>query len=178
MLVVFRGLPGTGKTHLVRRLVRALPDLVVLSRDTVRAGLFFRPSFTGEEKALVDDLLVVMAGFLLGRGRDVVLDGMALSSAARVEEFARAAETRGIPVHIVECSCAEATALERIARDRGGHPAGDRGARLYHEVKARWQALSRPVLSVSTDGDAAPALASILAHIGRAAGQAEGGSAP
>ena len=65
MLVVFRGLPGTGKTHLVRRLVRAAPDLLVLSRDGIRASLISRPTFADDEKALVDDMILTMAAFLL-----------------------------------------------------------------------------------------------------------------
>ncbi len=168
MLVVFRGLPGTGKTSLVRALVRSLPDFLVLSRDAIRATLIPRPTFATEEKDFVDDLILSMTGFVLDRGRHVVIDGMALSSASRVEQFARAAETRRVPVYIVECVCSERTALERLGRDRGRHPAGDRGAALYHEVKARWQALDRPVLRVDTEGGPVAALDAIRQHIGRA----------
>ena len=178
MLVVFRGLPGTGKTHLVRRLARALPDLLVLSRDGIRASLIARPTFAEDEKALVDDMILGMADFLLDRGRHVVIDGMALSSAARVESFARAADTRGAPFFVVECTCSEATALERLGRDKGGHPAGDRGPALYHSVKERWEPVSRPALIVDTDSDPAAALAVVLQHIGRGAARADGGGAP
>jgi predicted kinase len=166
MLVVFRGLPGTGKTHLVRRLVRARPRLLVLSRDTIRASLIARPTFDVEEKNLVDDMILAMTGFLLDRGKDVVIDGMALSSASRVELFARTAESRGVPLLVVECTCPEATALERLGQDRGGHPAGDRGESLYFEVKARWEPLARQTLRVDTEGDAARPLAAVLELVG------------
>jgi predicted kinase len=175
VLVVFRGLPGTGKTHLVRALVRAHPDLLVLSRDAIRAGLIARPTFAPEERDLVDDLLVSMAGFLLDRGRHVVIDGMALSSSSRVEQFARAAESRGIPVYVVECTCSAETALARLSRDKGRHPAGDRGPSLYQEVKARWETLTRPSLRVDTEGSSGDALASIVRYIGRAPGATGGG---
>jgi predicted kinase len=167
MLVVFRGLPGTGKTHLVRRLSRARSGFLVLSRDSIRSGLIARPTYAPEEKALVDDMIITMAGFLLDRGRDVVIDGMALSSAGRVEQFARVAESRGVPLLIVECTCSEATALERLRHDRGGHPAGDRGESLYFEVKTRWEPLARPFLGVDTEGDAARPLAAIIANVER-----------
>lgn len=173
MLVIFRGLPGTGKTHLVRGLIRARPQLLVLSRDTIRKGLIARPTFAPEEKTLVDDMLTAMAGFLLERGKDVVIDGMALSSAHRVEELARAAEIRGSQVLIVECVCAEATALERLQRDHGAHPAGDRGEALYREMKARWEPIERPIITVDTGGDIAQPLASVLQRLGPGSAQGE-----
>ncbi len=86
-----------------------------------------RPTFGPEEKALVDDLIVSMAGFLLDRGRAVVIDGMALSSARRVQDFVQTARTRRKPCRVIECACSEVTALSRISQDGGGHPAGDRG---------------------------------------------------
>ncbi len=162
MLVVFRGLPGTGKSHLVSALVRERPGLLVLSRDILRASIFPQPTFEADEKNLVDDLIVSMAELLLRRQRDVVIDGMALSSARRVEQFVRAAESGGAEIRIIECVCAEKTALDRIARDRGAHPAGDRGERLYHETRVRFEPIAHPFLTVDTDQDPARCLALIL----------------
>ena len=170
MIVIFRGLPGTGKSHLVRGLVAQKPGFLVLSRDSLRVSIVPAPTFAPDEKSLIDDLVVRMAGFLLERGRDVVIDGMALSSAARVEQLAREAETRGAAARVSECVCAESTALARIGRDTGAHPAGDRGERLYFDVKARFEPLARACLTVQTDGDAGPALARILAYLAEEAG--------
>ncbi len=165
MLIVFRGLPGTGKSHLVRLLVAARPGLLVLDRDSLRAGIIAHPDFGAEEKALVDDLIVSTAGFLLDRGRDVVIDGMALSSARRVQELSEAARARGAACRIVECSCSEPTALGRIARDGGTHPAGDRGEKLYREVKARFARIDLPCLTIDTEQDTAGNLQTILAYL-------------
>jgi len=144
MLILFRGLPGTGKSYLVGKLLERREGFLVLSRDALRASIIPRPSFSSEEKSLIDDLIIAMAGVLLEKGRDVLIDGMALSSAARVEQFARAAQAAGAALRVVECSCSERTALARIAADAGAHLAGDRGERLYFEVKARFEALARP----------------------------------
>lgn len=151
MLVIFRGLPGTGKSSLVRQLVAKRPGFHVLSRDVLRTAVLPHPTYTSDEKALVDDLVCSMTGFFLDRGRDVVIDGMALSSAARVDELVQIAASRRVPVRIVECVCRQDTALSRIARDDGSHPAGDRGEALYFEVKARFQPVTHPSLTVDTD---------------------------
>ena len=123
MLVIFRGLPGTGKSYLAKQLVTVRPGFLVLSRDVLRSGLIPHPTFSAGEKALVDDLIVAMTGFLLDKGRDIVIDGMALSSADRLEQLAACAESRRLPVAVIECVCSESTALARIEGD-AGDPAG------------------------------------------------------
>ena len=165
MLVVFRGLPGTGKSHLVSALVQEKPGFLVLSRDTLRASMFPHPTFGQEEKNLVDDVIVVMTEFLLARQRDVVIDGMALSSSHRVEQFARAAESRGALFRLIQCVCAEKTALDRIARGRDTHPAGDRGEKLYLETRERFEPVPHPFLTVDTDENSAFSLALILGYL-------------
>jgi predicted kinase len=165
MLIVFRGLPGTGKTHLVRRLLRERPDFLVLSRDAVRADIISRPTFSEEEKTLVDDLILSMTGFLLARGSTVVIDGMALSSAKRVDQFAAAAVSHGAGLRVIECVCSEKTALARLNHDGASHPAGDRGEALYRAVKARFQPITQSCLTVDTDLDERGNLDSIRAFL-------------
>jgi predicted kinase len=165
MLVIFRGLPGTGKTRLARRLLDRRPDLIVLSRDSLRSGMFAHPMFSEEEKTLVDGLIVAMSDYLLGRGRSVVIDGMALSSSRLLEKFARTAAAHHKEVRIIECICSEATALARIAADEGKHPAGDRGADLYYRVRERFEPTELPLLSIDTDGDEQQNLEAILGYI-------------
>jgi predicted kinase len=165
LLAAFRGLPGTGKSFLVRRLVREKAGLLVLSRDALRAAMIAEPVFSRDEKDLVDDVVTAMAGFLLGRGRSVVIDGMALSSAARVEQLASVAEAADVPFRLVECVCSERTALARIAGDAGAHPAADRGEALYFEVRDRFQVVTRPFLRIDTDRDPEENLRAILEYL-------------
>jgi predicted kinase len=165
MLVIFRGLPGTGKTWLAKKVLQRKPDLLVLSRDILRASIFPRPSYSAEEKDLVDDLILSMTDILVMRGRSVLIDGMALSSARRVQDFVDVAVTRGAPWRIIECSCSQETALARLRRDTGGHPAGDRGPALYFAVKGRFQPVSHPALAVDTDADSEGTLAAVLRYL-------------
>ena len=176
MLILFRGLPGTGKSYLVGKLLERKEGFLVLSRDALRASIIPRPSFSSEEKSLIDDLIIAMAGVLLEKGSDVLIDGMALSSAARVEQFARAAEAAGAALRVVECSCSERTALARIAADAGAHLAGDRGERLYFEVKARFEALARPFCSIDTDRATEANLQAILSYLSTGLATATGAS--
>lgn len=168
MLVVFRGLPGAGKSHLVAALVKERPELLILSRDSLRAHMVPHPTFEADEKSLVDDMIVSMAEFLLHRMRDVVIDGMALSSASRVDEFVRMAQSCGAQFRIVHCVCSEKTALARIARDGRAHLAGDRGEMLYRETRKRFQPIAHPFLTVDTDGDPAESLALVLTYLSAA----------
>jgi predicted kinase len=165
VLLIFRGLPGTGKSFLVRHLADRRPGFLVLSRDALRGALIPRPTFSEEEKGLVDELVASMAGWLLGRGKDVIIDGAALSSAAGVDRLVKAARSQGASAKIVECVCRQETALARLTEDGGSHPAGDRGESLYFQVKARFQALPRPSLTVDTDLGLEANLRAILAYI-------------
>ena len=162
MLVIFRGLPGTGKSYIVRHLVQRRSDLLVLSRDVLRSALIPHPTFSDEEKALVDGLVAAMAGWLAGRGKDVVIDGAALSSAAGVEQLVEAAKSRGAPSRVVECVCSQETALARIRADEGSHLAGDRGEALYFKVKARFEPIPYPSLTVDTERGLEENLAAVL----------------
>jgi predicted kinase len=165
MLVVLRGLPGTGKTYLARSLLARRTDLLVLSRDALRAAIFTNPTFGSDEKAFVDDLIVAMADFLLGRGSSVLINGMALSSAHRLQEFAETAAAHRNSVRIIECVCSEKTALSRIAADQSGHPAGDRGPELYHRVRERYEPTELPFIRIDTDGDPQENLEAVLGYI-------------
>jgi predicted kinase len=165
MLVVFRGLPGTGKSYLVRQLLPRRPEFLVLSRDDLRHCIVPRPDFGAEEKGLIDDMIVSMTDFLLSRSRSVLIDGMSLSSAARVGQFARTARARGTACRIIECTCSQETALARIRQDAGAHLAGDRGDKLYFDLKDSFQRIEEPFLMVDTDHDSAESLRDILSYI-------------
>jgi len=165
MLVVFRGLPGTGKSYIARQVLQRRPEFLVLSRDDLRRSIVPRPDFGAQEKGLIDDMIVSMADLLLSRGRSVLIDGMALSSAARVGQFARAAKEHGASCRIVECTCSQETALARLRQDAGAHPAGDRGEKLYFAVKASFQPIEEPFLLVDTDRDPEDNLRIVLSRI-------------
>jgi len=167
VLIIFRGLPGTGKSFLVRHLVDRRPGLHVLSRDVLRAAVIPHPTFSEAERGFIDELVAEMAGWLIGHDRDVVIDGAALSSAAGVTRLVKAAQDRGALARIIECVCRQETALARIKGDEGSHPAGDRGQALYFEVKARFAPVPHSSLTVDTDAGLEENLRAIVDYLER-----------
>ena len=57
------------------------------------------------------------------------------------------------PLKLIECVCSDATALARLAHDieTGAHPAQNRDATLYHAIKAHFEPITIPHLTVDTD---------------------------
>eukprot|EP00386_Alphamonas_edax_P016270 GDKI01049698.1.p1 GENE.GDKI01049698.1~~GDKI01049698.1.p1 ORF type:complete len:226 (-),score=45.38 GDKI01049698.1:375-1052(-) len=143
-LIVFRGLPGTGKSYLIELLQHALPKMYRVSRDDTRAQILLQPSYSDEEKYLCNDLCATMVRFLLqnGSGSGVVIDGFSFTKTKDPAEFIRKSTqgvSRRVNVLLVDCSCADKMAVRRIVRDIGTHPAGDRNEALYSRQKAIWE---------------------------------------
>ena len=154
-LIAMVGLPGTGKSTVARALAEALPA-VVLDKDRVRAVLFSSAvDYSAAQNDFCLSIIYQTAAFLLRRdpSHAVIIDGRTFATQARRMALREAASEMGAVLHIIECVCAEATALARLAHDAatGAHPAADRDAALYRRVKARWEPIPAPKLVVDTD---------------------------
>jgi len=151
--VIMAGLPGTGKSTLAAALAQRLGG-VVLSKDDVRAKLFAPGAI--EYSREQDDFCmsqVLQAAQRLAIDHAVpfvFLDGRTFSRWQDVQEAVRAAEETGADWRILHLHCPETLALERIARDRRTHPAGNRDAALYFRVKSHFDPITLPKLDVDT----------------------------
>jgi adenylylsulfate kinase len=127
-LIALAGLPGAGKSTLARVLAAEL-GAPVFDKDTVRAALFGpdRIEYSREQDDLCWELTLRAAAWELARRRPAcaILDGRTYCRAGQVEALRTFAARAGLPLLLVECTCGEAAACERLAGD-AGRPAGTR----------------------------------------------------
>jgi adenylylsulfate kinase len=129
----------------------------VLDKDVIRAALF--PPAHIEYSLAQDDfcqqIMLETAAYL--RAKDpalhVLLDGRTFSrryQRARVIEFCA---QLGAAWAMLECVCAEQTALARLAQAAAAHThlAANRTAELYQQIRQTWEPIDCTKLTIDTD---------------------------
>lgn len=165
MILLMRGLPGSGKSTIAEALAKRL-DAVVLNKDYVRAALF--PGNTTEYTTTQDDFVIQSmldaAAWHLDRRRTVIIDGRTHSRAAQVDLVRNFASKRNTPCLVIECQCRPETALRRIETDlaTGTHPAKNRDAALLAGQLARWETINGWVCRVDGEGPIQQAVDSVM----------------
>ena len=155
MLIIFAGLPGTGKSTLSRSLASRMRG-VVIDKDIVRHEMFGPDgtTFTTEQDDLVIDEMLRRATDLYREDSDgvVIVDGRVFSRNSQLKHVTDFAESIPTKWQVIECVCSEATALRRLAADMGRHIAANRTPGLYARVRSRFEPIPQPKLVIDTDG--------------------------
>jgi adenylylsulfate kinase len=156
MIVIMAGLPGTGKSALCRALAKQIGG-VVLDKDVIRAALF-RPErieYTADQDDFCQSLMLETAGYLLERDPHTIIffDGRTFSRRYQMDAVIAKAKKLGTAWRVIECTCSEETARQRLERDQasGRHPAANRTFELYQRLRATSEAIAEPKLVVDTD---------------------------
>jgi predicted kinase len=113
-LLIFCGIPGSGKTTVARLVADSAQDSILIQTDGVR-GMLPHPTFSGSESKLVYDACYGIAKDFLREGYLVVLDATFMRNEYR-SEARRRLSNFSARIDIVWVDCDLETALRRNAR--------------------------------------------------------------
>ncbi len=147
-LLVMMGLPGTGKTHLARRLAVRLGAFQLLS-DSIRKQLlgipiterrwegYNRGIYRGSLGKRTYDEMFRRAGLFLSSGNSVILDATFLHPESR-ERARRLAQQVGVPVIFLLVQCPERIVRRRLNRRKIEQSLSDANLEVYLAMKRRF----------------------------------------
>jgi predicted kinase len=146
------GLPGAGKSTLAAALQQRLPDTRVLNKDGVRSILFDPCDYSAAERSIAFSAMLDAARYHLGRGRVVVLDGLAFPRRGEEEEVDAVVADTGAFLATILCDVPIEVAVARADADAvaGTHRAANRDGAAVRRVAAEMQEPSGAYLTVDT----------------------------
>lgn len=146
MIIVICGLPGTGKTFLSNKL-SSYVNATVLSTDKLRKELFGKPTYTAWERALIYDVLFLLAKYLHSSGISCILDGTfnMEKSRSEVKELLNLTHDQ---IHIIECICPEDMIITRLLLRKDDY--SDANVSIYLKMKKIYEPVRQKHISINT----------------------------
>jgi len=167
-LIIVSGLPGTGKSHLCRKLAERLPSLV-LESDALRKSLFPSPTYSQEESShLFRTIHHLIEGFLK-KGITIILDATNLAERHR-ERLYNIAERLNTKLILLRTEAPPEVVQERLkvrskVKDKEGN--SDADWTVYQKMKPTVQKIQRNHYTVDTSRDITPFLDKIVREVRR-----------
>lgn len=149
MIVIICGLAGIGKTTLAKNLA-PLIDASILSTDKIRKELISNPTYQKEERALIYDVMILLAKYLQQSGRNCILDATFNKEDSRnqVKNKIQVSENQ---FFIVECTCPEKIILSRLKNRKGDY--SDADVSVYQKIKKIYESVKCKHITVDTSQD-------------------------
>ncbi len=148
MILIFFGLPATGKTYLSEKAAKEF-DAVHLNTDIIRKKINLQGEYDSKSKQIVyDHLLQEMVNFVR-KNQNVIVDGTFQKEKNR-KQFSLEAKKLKQKLYFIELRANEETVRERMKSDRK-HSEAD--FKVYQKIKRSFEDMSEPHLILSTDSD-------------------------
>jgi predicted kinase len=168
ILIAMAGMPASGKSVLAEQLAAALPA-IILDKDRVRAALFppAEIEYSLRQDDFCFDILLQVAGYLLQKGRDVILDGRPFAHRYQMDHVVDFASLKQVPLKVIECTCSDESFQRRLEQDvnEGRHLAANRSFEMFLAMRVKADPLVVPRLVVDTDRPLQECLAASLEYI-------------
>jgi len=148
MLIIIRGLPGTGKSTLSRKLAERL-DAVHISSDNLRLKLVEKRTYSEREKMMVYEKMIENAVEFLRRNKNVILDAT-FYKRELLEKARKAAEELKKSCILVECILSEEKVKERIAQRDKNKDESEADFQVYKKVKSDFEEITEGHLFIDT----------------------------
>ena len=163
MIIVICGLPGTGKTFLSNKLSQYV-NATVLSTDKLRKELFEKPTYTAWERALVYDVLFLLAKYLHSSRISCILDGTFNIEKSR-SEVKKLLNLPNDQFHIIECICPEDMIITRLLLRKDDY--SDANVSIYLKMKKIYEPVRQRHISINTTKPIDKNIEKILKYIYR-----------
>ena len=166
VLVALCGLPGTGKSHFARELLKRL-DLVVLETDRLRKVLVPKPKYTRGEHARVFGVCHLLIEEFLTQGWRVLFDATNLTEKAR-EPLYQIAARLGCPLVLAGFTAPLQLVKQRLSHRVPGQDHGDFSDATW-QIHCRMRPFEEPIqrrhLMVDSSQDITPALDQVVSMV-------------
>lgn len=146
MIVIFCGLPGTGKTTLAKELA-PLIDAIILSTDKIRKQLIPKPTYKRYERELIYDVMMLIAKYLHKARKNCILDATFNKESSRKDVINKLGLLPN-QVFIVECACPEDVVISRLESRRADW--SDADVSVYRKMKKIYEPVKGKHITANT----------------------------
>ncbi|MBS3819948.1 AAA family ATPase, partial [bacterium] len=153
MLVIFSGLPGTGKTSAAEELSRQL-RAERLTTDELRRRIDKHPDYSQKHKRSIYAALMKEAEKCIQKGKKVILDGTFFKQEMR-QRARELAQKHDESFYVVFVTCPQGIVKKRLEkREKAGADASEADFRVYKIIQKQFEEIEDPDYIIDTSDEA------------------------